>query len=78
MMWNPETLAWLETQEKAKAEPHRRFLVFAYPQYYPGGGQSDWIGSFDSVEDGLKYAKEHYEYSDYDVLDRVEGKWVKP
>ena len=29
----------------------KRFLVFIYPDYYPGGGVNDIAGDFDTLED---------------------------
>lgn len=34
----------------------KRFLVFAYPAYYPGGGWSDFQGSFDSSDAAFTFA----------------------
>lgn len=33
----------------------KRYLAFAYPAYYPGGGWSDHIGSFDSSDAALAF-----------------------
>ena len=35
----------------------KRYLVFAYPVYYPGGGWSDFIADFDSIEDAFTCAE---------------------
>ena len=29
----------------------KRFLVFAYDEYYPGGGLSDFRGEFDTLDE---------------------------
>lgn len=29
----------------------KRYLAFAFPTYYPGGGMTDFIGSYDTVDD---------------------------
>jgi hypothetical protein len=34
----------------------KRYLVFAYPAYYPGGGWSDFQRSFDLARDAIDYA----------------------
>lgn len=34
----------------------KRFLVFSFDQYYPGGGMNDFEGEFDSEEE----IDEHY------------------
>lgn len=31
----------------------KRFIAFAYDQYYPGGGMGDFIGSADTLEEAL-------------------------
>ena len=33
----------------------KRFLLFAYDDYYPKGGLDDWIDSFDNVQDAINY-----------------------
>lgn len=34
----------------------KRYLLFAGPGYYPLGGWDDFIGSFDSEAEAIKYA----------------------
>jgi hypothetical protein len=34
----------------------KRYLVFAYGAYYPGGGWSDFRKSFDDKESAIEYA----------------------
>jgi len=46
----------------------KRYLVFAYPVYYPGGGWSDFIGDFDSIEDALAHADKS-SYENREVID---------
>lgn len=46
----------------------KRFLLFAYDAYYPGGGWADFKGDFDSLEDAEAAAKTCTE--DYrDIID---------
>jgi hypothetical protein len=33
----------------------KRFLVFTYDHYYPGGGMNDFRGSFDTLEEAKEY-----------------------
>ena len=33
----------------------KQYLVFAYDRYYPGGGWSDFKGSFDTEEEAVRY-----------------------
>jgi len=33
----------------------KRFIVFAYDTYYPGGGLSDVVGSFDTVDEAKTF-----------------------
>lgn len=37
-----------------KPQKPKRFLVFAYDMYYPGGGWNDLLGSTDTLEDARK------------------------
>jgi hypothetical protein len=41
---------------KSKAM-YKRFLVFSYDDYYPNGGLSDVIKSFDDADEAVEYAK---------------------
>jgi hypothetical protein len=34
----------------------KRFFVFAYPAYYPGGGWCDFKKSFDDEQEAIAYA----------------------
>ena len=53
-------------------EKYKRFLVFGYDTYYPGGGLSDCFGSFDTIEEAINAINN--DKSDYhDVFDRIEG-----
>jgi hypothetical protein len=33
----------------------KRFLLFGFPEYYPGGGASDLIGDFDTFEEAVAH-----------------------
>lgn len=57
-------------------EPYKRFMLFAYDNYYPSGGQTDVLGSFDTLEEARNrtYAKE-YQY--FEIFDRIEGLFIK-
>jgi len=53
-------------------KPHKRYLVFTYPQYYPAGGLWDMDVSFDTVEECKEFIKD--EGSDNnEIYDRVKG-----
>lgn len=47
----------------------KRYLVFDYGDYYPGGGWNDFVGSFDSLEEAR--ASEHREIVDTQTGERV-------
>ena len=53
----------------------KRYLVFTYPGYYPGGGWSDFIDDFDSIEDAFvcadKSSHENKEVIDTQTKDNV-------
>jgi hypothetical protein len=34
----------------------KRYIVFAYEAYYPGGGWSDYKGSYDSCDEAFREA----------------------
>lgn len=50
---------------------HKRYILFGYDKYYPGGGMEDIIGSFDTVDDAKKAIKED-DSDKYDLLDTVD------
>jgi len=57
-------------------ENDKRFLVFGCDKYYPLGGISDLIGSFDTIEEAREAVKE--DSSDFwDIYDRIEGEIVE-
>lgn len=44
----------------------KRFLIFAYERYYPGGGFNDFKISVDTIEEVHEYAiKSQEDYVDY-------------
>lgn len=48
----------------------KRFLLFVYPIFYPIGGMRDFKGSFDTLEEAMKFYNEqpmgeYEEMSDY-------------
>jgi len=57
----------------------KRFLAFAYPDYYPAGGQGDFIGDFDTLEAAvagcLEDAGNMRNSYGADVLDIQSGQW---
>lgn len=55
----------------------KRYLLFGYSQYYPGGGSGDVIESFDSMDEVKSYLKLSSTKQDfYEVLDLDERKWI--
>ena len=55
-------------------EKDKRYLVFAYYQYYPSGGMDDNKESFDTLEEANIYRREECKNYDYtEVYDRIEG-----
>jgi hypothetical protein len=54
----------------------RRYALFVFDDYYPGGGWHDFVGTFDSVE----AAKAHPDYGKYDnsqIIDLLTEKEVR-
>lgn len=55
--------------------PYKRFLLFGYDSYYPGGGEADVLDSFDSLAEAkTRMEKKDRDY--YEVLDLEERRWV--
>lgn len=50
----------------------KRYMVFAYAQYYPGGGMGDVDNSFDNEKEAMAWAKK-LECDYVEVFDREEG-----
>lgn len=51
---------------------YKRFLVFAYYNYYPSGGMNDFQKSFDTYEEAEEYIRlERHDHSfdRYDIVD---------
>lgn len=53
----------------------KRYLLFAGDTYYPGGGWTDFIGSFDSIDDAIA-ATGHVQHDWWHVVDATTGKEV--
>lgn len=48
----------------------KRFWLFVYDNYYPGGGMSDFSESYDTVSEVIELiVKEKHLYSNYDLYD---------
>lgn len=54
----------------------KRYLLFCFDTYYPGGGWGDFCGSFDSIEEAM----EHYSKDQQQIIDIVtqEDVWRIP
>jgi len=51
----------------------KRYLVFGYDQYYPGGGWSDFVGASDTPEGAEKLIAEDENHCDfYETIDLAE------
>jgi hypothetical protein len=58
--------------DKANPDADKRFLLFGFPQYYPGGGMSDMVDSYDTLEEGMEALKKDDSENKY-LYDRIEG-----
>jgi hypothetical protein len=67
-------------------DPSKRYHLFQYDQYYPGGAESDYTGSFPSIEDAKNCLRAQYhrigKFSEHmgnrdnwDILDGWTGEW---
>lgn len=57
----------------------KRYLLFAFPQFYPAGGWNDFVDSFASVSAACAYvnskeAKSKYTSCDFQLIDGKTGK----
>jgi hypothetical protein len=65
----------------AKIEtPFKRFMVFELVQYYPSGGISDCMESYDTLEEAKRIVVgknlDNRLRSMYEIFDRIEGVMV--
>jgi hypothetical protein len=54
----------------------KRYVVFAYGDYYPSGGWNDHIGSYDTLEQAqqaARHAREVGRFDFTDIIDLVTG-----
>lgn len=56
-------------------QPYKRFLVFGFDSYYPGGGQSDVVGTFDSLDEARARTKRN-DCDHFDILDLQKREFV--
>ena len=57
----------------------KRYLMFGFDTYYPGGGMNDFIFDFDTVDEMKKEIKKinknkHWEFQNYNAIDTETGK----
>jgi hypothetical protein len=65
----------------AKTEtPFKRFMVFELVQYYPSGGISDCMESYDTLEEAKRIVvgknRDRNNWCMYEIFDRIEGVMV--
>lgn len=53
-------------------EKDKRYLVFTYDTYYPGGGMSDMEASFDTIQEAVEFFNKR-KYDHGEIYDRIEG-----
>lgn len=51
---------------------NKRFLLVAYDTFYPGGGDNDWVGVFETREAALAYAATNYKCKEADNLEVID------
>ena len=57
----------------------KRYALFQGTIYYPGGGWSDFAGTFDTIEEALAKVKNpNDEYEWYEIIDLFSGEDVTP
>ena len=52
--------------------PVKRYVVFAYCNYYPSGGWSDCVGSYDTLEQAQQAAEKARVVDRYDLTDIID------
>ena len=57
-------------------EADKRFLCFAFCEFYPSGGLGDVAKDFDDLESAIRFVKNDMNEYKY-VYDRLEGKAVE-
>lgn len=54
----------------------KRFVIFGFDTYYPGGGEWDQEASFETEDEVRSYfEKNHRKFDYWDVLDIDERRW---
>lgn len=57
----------------------KRYAVFCYAAYYPGGGWTDFVNSFDVLEEAINCADAHkYENKEVINLETGEDIYIYP
>lgn len=51
----------------------KRYVIFGSESYYPGGGWSDYIASFDNLNDAIKLADSFYTKKHPEIIDLETG-----
>jgi len=56
----------------------KRYWVFLYATYYPGGGMNDFAGSFETVEEAFRCVEKEFEgpwgsHDNFHILDTRDG-----
>jgi hypothetical protein len=56
---------------------YKRYMAFAFPEYYPSGGISDCDLSFDSKDEAMNWLGTiGYEHDTAYIFDRVDGRII--
>ena len=55
-----------------KNGPVKRYVVFAYSNYYPSGGWTDHVGSFDTLEAARQAAETERTENRHDFTDIID------
>lgn len=50
----------------------KRFLIFGFDTYYPGGGMGDMVDSFGTIPEAIDFINRN-SFDCYEVYDRVKG-----
>jgi len=56
----------------------KRYALFAYNRYYPGGGWFDFVNTFDSIEEAVTFATSPRTRDYIQIIDLTNGEDVTP
>jgi hypothetical protein len=54
----------------------KRYLMFTFDTYYPSGGEGDFCGDFDSIQEAISaWKNQQFRREFCEILDTETGEW---